>query len=152
MAQAQVEPHAKAPWTKIFTAFKVALDLKKLLLAAAGIVFVAFGWWILGWTFYNVRSLPKWTDYERGGWHTFKSSRDSWNLMHELAGDPPTLKHHYYIGAADIAESEKEYELLDAWEKAYRRLSEPISVTGTKLDVSESRCQSEDVYAGGVRG
>ena len=26
----------KAPWTKIFTAFKVALDLKKLLLAAAG--------------------------------------------------------------------------------------------------------------------
>ena len=34
-------------WTRLFTAFKVALDPKKLLLAAAGIVVMAFGWWLL---------------------------------------------------------------------------------------------------------
>ena len=60
MAQEQSGPIAKAPWTKIFTAFKVALDMKKLLLAAAGIVLVALGWWLISLTFYNTRSFPEW--------------------------------------------------------------------------------------------
>jgi hypothetical protein len=134
MAQAQVEPQAKAPWTKIFTAFKVALDLKKLLLAAAGILLTSFGWWIFGSSFYNVRGFPEWKNYEHSGWNTFKSYRDSWNLLHELAGDIPTPEKHYKLDAADVAESAEEYKLLDEWEKAYKRLAEPISVKGTKLE------------------
>jgi hypothetical protein len=136
MAQAQ----AKAPWTKIFTAFKVALDLKKLLLAAAGILLVSFGWWVFGWSFYIGRSFPEWKYYERKdqenlGWNTFKSYRDSWNLMHELAGDAPTLEKHYKVDAGDVAESKEEYLLLDKWEKAYKRSSESFTVTGAKLEV-----------------
>src|SRR5437660_3115723 len=53
----------KAPWTKIFTAFKVALDPKKLLLAAAGILAMAAGWWLLAAAFYAPRALPQWGDY-----------------------------------------------------------------------------------------
>ena len=44
----------KAAWTKLFTAFRVALDLKKLLLAAGGIVVTGLGWWVLA----GVREFP----------------------------------------------------------------------------------------------
>ena len=40
------------PWTKLFKAFMVALDIKKLLLAAGGIVTMALGWWLLAFLFY----------------------------------------------------------------------------------------------------
>ena len=36
------------PWTALFQGFRVALDVNKLLLAAAGILVMAFGWWLLG--------------------------------------------------------------------------------------------------------
>ena len=36
-----------APWTKLFSAFKVALDPKKLLLAGAGILVMQLGWWFI---------------------------------------------------------------------------------------------------------
>ncbi len=55
---------SKTPWTKIFTAFKVALDLKKLTLAALGILFAWLGWSAIGWTFYNMRAYPEWKNYE----------------------------------------------------------------------------------------
>ena len=64
MAPEQSAASAKTPWTKIFTAFKIALDLKKLTLAALGIFFVWAGWWLLGGVFYGVRSEPQWKDYE----------------------------------------------------------------------------------------
>jgi hypothetical protein len=51
-------------WTKIFSAFKVALDPKKLLLAAMGIVVMALGWWLLAVIFYQTRSKPNPSDYE----------------------------------------------------------------------------------------
>ncbi len=44
---------AAAPWTKIFSSFKVALDFKKLLLAACGILAMAAGWWLLAAIFYG---------------------------------------------------------------------------------------------------
>src|SRR6266404_5255786 len=49
-------------WTKIFGTFKVALDPKKLLLAAAGIVVMAIGWWLLSVAFYETRSRPQQED------------------------------------------------------------------------------------------
>ena len=35
------------PWTELFRGFQVAIDPKKLLLAAAGIVVMSVGWYIL---------------------------------------------------------------------------------------------------------
>src|SRR5205814_6134491 len=35
------------PWTELFRGFQLALDLNKLLLAAAGIPVMAFGWCLL---------------------------------------------------------------------------------------------------------
>ena len=55
------------PWTALFRAFQVALDLNKLLLAAAGIAVMAFGWWLLAVIFAALytggkpaESLPDW--------------------------------------------------------------------------------------------
>src|SRR5437763_724163 len=59
MVQEPSPAQPKAPWRKIFTAFKIALDLRKLLLAAAGIFIVAMGWSAIGWTFYGMREFPQ---------------------------------------------------------------------------------------------
>src|SRR5437660_9473080 len=81
----------KAPWTKIFTAFKVALDVKKLLLAAGGIVAMAAGWWLLAIIFYNTRAMPQPADYvasaadKEEGFKEFRLARKRWNLLYELA-------------------------------------------------------------------
>ena len=112
---AQAEPQTKAAWTTIFTAFKVALDLKKLALAAAGILLASLGWWVLGVSFYGMRAFPEWKNYEKENdedkrkvqWSNFKSDRASWNLLYELAGD-----------ASDKNPLDKKYRLVDA---GYRR-------------------------------
>lgn len=39
------------PWTELFRGFQVALDPKKMVLAAAGIVVMSFGWFILSMMF-----------------------------------------------------------------------------------------------------
>ena len=41
------------PWTEIFRCFQVALDPRKLLLAAAGILVMSFGWYVLSAMFYS---------------------------------------------------------------------------------------------------
>src|SRR5262249_20388398 len=51
-------------WTELFRTFQVALDPKKLLLAAAGIVVMWIGWRALSVAFFNRRSEPRWpSDY-----------------------------------------------------------------------------------------
>ena len=52
MAEEKVEPRETSwrqllPWTELFRGFQVALDVNKLALAAAGILVMAFGWWLL---------------------------------------------------------------------------------------------------------
>ncbi len=85
------------PWTELFRGFQVALDLNKLLLAAAGILVMAFGWWLLAVVFRNAGGFdenvpPGWpTKYQaqadpKKGWEQFKRDRDEWNLLHESAG------------------------------------------------------------------
>ena len=51
-----------APWTKLFSAFKVALDPKKLLLAGAGILVMQLGWWVLAMVYFGFGSdkPPDW--------------------------------------------------------------------------------------------
>jgi hypothetical protein len=64
MAEDQVGVHRDPQrygglWTKLFGTFKVALDPKKLLLAAAGIVVMALGWIVLSFLFWAARSEPE---------------------------------------------------------------------------------------------
>jgi hypothetical protein len=40
-------------WTEIFRSFQVAIDPRKLLVAAAGILAMSFGWWLLSVIFYE---------------------------------------------------------------------------------------------------
>src|SRR5436190_9560984 len=98
MAEEHVGPRPAA-WTKIFSGFKVALDLKKLLLAAAGVLLTALGWWLLSaaaYNFYPIATKPEWieqtnqtADEKQASWTAFKARRASWNLLHELAGPGP---------------------------------------------------------------
>src|SRR4051812_32121792 len=94
------------PWTQIFRGFRIALNPKSLLLAAAGILVMAFGWWLLALIFSGVRSKPIWpTDYQTAdyqpavgenisaedkAWEAFKVDRSRWDLLYEAAGVLPT--------------------------------------------------------------
>ena len=63
MAENQDRSHrndvGKATWLKIFTAFRLAIDVKKLVLAAMGILVTYLGWWVLSKAFYKTRTLPR---------------------------------------------------------------------------------------------
>jgi len=50
-------------WTELFKTFQVALDPKKLVLAALGILVMFVGWWLLSIIFYGARSVPNQLDY-----------------------------------------------------------------------------------------
>lgn len=140
MAQEHSAPQAKTPWTKIFTAFKVALDMKKLVLAAAGILCAYLGWWALSWAFYYPRSTPPNFVYEekeeaaalKVKWDQFKARRASWNLLHELAGtyDPDKPVR---VDAGDVAADVEEYKTFKEWAEGNQRLSDPIEIKGGKL-------------------
>lgn len=91
-----------ASWTKLFGTFLVALDPFKLLVAAAGILTTALGWWLISVIFYSAWTTPKISDFEakakkdssleseeaRQNWAQaeYAKALDSWGLMHELAG------------------------------------------------------------------
>lgn len=64
------------PWTELFRGFQVALDPKKLLLAAAGIVFMAAGWWLFAFLFYNARTNPHDVEYRLEDYQTGELSED----------------------------------------------------------------------------
>jgi hypothetical protein len=115
MAEEHVGPRPAA-WTKIFTGFKVALDLKKLLLAGAGVLAMAVGWWLLSLVAYGLVSKPMWErDYadrakkdKDAAWTDFKARRASWNLLYELAG----RNESEALEPADVASTWQEYEAL----------------------------------------
>jgi hypothetical protein len=77
-------------WTKIFGTFKVALDPKKLLLAAAGIVVMAVGWWLLSVIFYSVRSKPQKDDYAAKA--QYQEATRKYELLERTAGPGGTLR------------------------------------------------------------
>lgn len=113
-----------APWTRIFTAFKVALDPKKLLLAAAGILCMAAGWWLLSMLFFSFNSTPpNWGDYrdseyykdrEEDAWKAYKGSLNRWNFLYGMAGPVPESRDKaikYTVG--DIAQSPEEFRQIE---------------------------------------
>src|SRR5438093_773625 len=105
MAEEQIgmrkdNPRELPSWMKLFTAFKVALDPKKLLLAAAGILVMAFGWWLLAVIFFDIFASKRpedWQTYrvrnadvkEEEAWQDFKQARNRWNLLYEMTGPVP---------------------------------------------------------------
>ncbi len=108
------------PWTELFRGFQVAFDPNKLLLAAAGILVMAFGWWLLAVIFRNMpREFtdvpPAWPakyraqeqENERKAWERFKRDRDEWNLLHETAGLGKPVET---IQVLDLANSQEDYE------------------------------------------
>jgi hypothetical protein len=112
------------PWTQIFRGFWVAIDPKKLLLAAAGIVVMAFGWWLLATVFYSAKTKPDWLSQYSGlakyepkegdtrrrdeiAFGAFRADRDQWNLLYEAAGSDAQQ-----IEPGDLASSPEEFELL----------------------------------------
>ncbi|MBI1916104.1 MAG: hypothetical protein HYS12_15430 [Planctomycetes bacterium] len=128
MVEDKVEPREvswrqRLPWTEIFQGFRVALDFNKLLLAAAGIVCMALGWWLLAVLFHYSR--PEWNakDYaytneaesKDQAWRKFKSDRQKWDLMHAAAGPVDSNER---VDAGDIAESWQEYTALTELQKA----------------------------------
>jgi hypothetical protein len=142
-----------APWTKLFTAFKVALDPKKLLLAAAGILSMALGWYLLAVIFFAMgggTKPPQWSEYpgrksakaeeRQAAWQDYKADLARWNLLYEMAGAPPTAKDPrnptqeivapVAYGTGDVADSPEEYEAIEAeWDSVKRalgRLDEPV--------------------------
>jgi hypothetical protein len=130
------------PWVDLFQGFRVALDLNKLLLAAAGILVMAGGWWFLA-VLFNSTQKPKWNEgdfsiavikegneEERTNtqWARFRPARDRWNLLHETAGSTDDMEP---IEPGDLAESPPEYDEL---EKEYAKLQKKVH--GTTADIA----------------
>ena len=121
MAEGRVEPSA-APirkdyqWTEIFKSFQVALDPRKLLVAAAGILVMSFGWYLLSTVFYYAEPVrdsdaysnktmekkvdkPK-TDkpdeveiyYKNAAQVQFDRDHKQWTTLHSLAGKGGKLR------------------------------------------------------------
>ncbi len=121
-------------WTLLFRGFQVALDWKKLLLAAGGILTMACAWWLLAMIF-GRGAKPTWpSDYEKTyreknespetalkkGWEDFRRDRRQWNLRHEASGLPDAAE---YTDTGDVANTPQEYEeinsrVLEAMKKA----------------------------------
>src|SRR5579871_1342227 len=108
------------PFLELFRGFQVAIDFRKLLLAAAGILAMAFGWWVLALIFYGSRTKPEWPgkylaaagdDKKNEAFGEFKSDREKWNLLHKAAA-PADSRDTTDVG--DVAESLDEYTKLEA--------------------------------------
>src|SRR3954447_2168446 len=90
-----------ALWTELFRVFQVALDLKKVLLAAAGLLATGLVWYLLSWVAYSVTakpqlSSPKYAFEKYGGGASAKGQKErlqdftadleSWKVLHQAAG------------------------------------------------------------------
>ncbi|MBL8793985.1 MAG: hypothetical protein JNM56_08770 [Planctomycetia bacterium] len=116
------------PWTELFRSFQVALDPKKLLLAAGGILTMALGWWLLA-AIFGSSTKPEWDspaysdftkfqhkddanpaeDAKRRAWESFREDREEWNVTWRAAGNPDVWE---YRDAGDLAADPAEYEAL----------------------------------------
>jgi len=131
-----------AGWTRLFGAFKVALDYKKLLLAAAGILVMAFGWWLLSVLAFSLAGRPPrvGADPERyrganqsdkEAYANFKDQRRHWNFTYRMAG-PPGVEHGQRPDVADVADTLEEYKSIDGYlndiREKNKRLAEKLQI------------------------
>lgn len=140
----------RTPWTKIFATFKVALDIKKLLLAAAGILVMALGWWLISEVFFllggtsppqaSAYNLEQGSELERKErWESFRQARLRWNLRYQLAGRPvggkiQTVDEADFFLRGDF----KEYEAFQELNKKYVLIPEPLQVKEEKTKEDKS--------------
>lgn len=117
------------PWTELFRSFQVALDPKKLLLAAGGILVMALGWWLLA-ALFGSSTKPEWDspdyanlekfkandnsptpdqDAKRRAWEKFREDREEWNITWRAAGNTDVWE---YRDAGDLAANPAEYEAI----------------------------------------
>jgi hypothetical protein len=113
------------PWTLLFRGFRLAFDYRKLYLAAAGILLMAFGWWLLAVIFINLlRHKPVWpSEYPSAKYHddnneayrAFKADRMRWNIRYEAAGPgvgSVVGGDDGYEDAGDLADSPEEFDKI----------------------------------------
>ncbi len=121
MAEDRVETREAAwrqlfPWTELFKGFQIALDLNKMLLAAAGILTMSIGWWLLSLMFYaGSGSIPTVTGEDGGkDYQEVRKSRQLWNLWHEAInlGTATTDGQPHRYEVEDIAETDQEFKLV----------------------------------------
>jgi hypothetical protein len=135
------QPATSWHWTKLFSAFRIAIDPKKLLLAAAGIVVMWVGWYLLAVVFYAPRSrTPEWNDYSQvekdkleEAFADFKEARSRWNLLYALAGPLPDSPEQGKVPEVeDVANSYAEYKKIRAVyediKDKYSRLRERVEL------------------------
>ncbi len=131
------------PWTELFRGFQVAFDPNKLLLAAAGILVMAFGWWLLALIFaakfpvqppdIGERYAALFPNDEQKRWEQFRRDRDEWNLMYETAGiGGPGQKYD----VLDLAGNMQEYNEVKAALAANKQEIKPALDT---LKLSEAK-------------
>jgi len=65
MADGRPATPRPAAWTEIFRCFQIALDPRKLLVAAAGILVMSFLWWLLSVIFYYKAPNPNADEYSK---------------------------------------------------------------------------------------
>jgi hypothetical protein len=117
MAEERLEPREInfrqwLPWTQLFRGFWVALD-KKLFLAAAGILVMASGWWLLAvfveWVALTRDNTPEFSNgrYSDERWTDFERARRQWRLLYEAAGRNPREQDEN-----DLATSPTDFNLL----------------------------------------
>ncbi len=149
MAEDQDRPRKgsvlKAPSWKIFTAFKVALDPKKLLLAGMGILVTAVAWWLWSWIFYNLTSMPVAENYLKEGtteeneraFRRLKVDRERWNFLHQVAGP----RSHVLPDLVDVAKDLQEYEVAKPYTDAHGQLKTRVEILEKKdhLIVGDNR-------------
>jgi hypothetical protein len=137
MAEDKVEPRELnwrqlLPWTLLFQGFRVALDPNKLLLAAAGIIVMSCGWWLLSIIFhYSKPNFGTYNSADYGGkpeaaWKAFQEDLRHWTLLHEAAG--PADSDETW-GPDDVADTPKESERLTAVRAAAGKLAVLLKAT-----------------------
>jgi hypothetical protein len=159
MAEDKVEPREvslsqRLPWISIFQGFRIALDFNKLVLAAAGIIVMAAGWWFLAVIFnydepeaklekytQRVKNLDK-DKQEEASWKEFRADHDKWALMYAMAGKRPSEpKDVKRKGAADYAISWADYDLLKSEGKSKAATDEMKQMTSEERAAFQKRLE-----------
>jgi hypothetical protein len=116
------------PWTELFRSFQIARDLKKLFLAAAGILVMAAGWWLLAWAFFDSQAQPDWKAYKDSTsyadepadvqttkrWRDFKEARRQWSILYSAAGNKPVEPDGYDFAKTPDDVTKYEQKIADA--------------------------------------
>lgn len=136
-----------APFTELFRAFQIALDLNKMLLAAAGILVMTLGWSLLSLAFsYGYETTaPEWSKKEGEktpeAYAAHHQERLQWNLMHEAAGlGSPDSRYE----VEDFAQTLLEYTLVTEALKNFDPAKTEKSVVAVIREALDEKIKTAD--------